>query len=63
MIHPNMGTTLCFPTTDCMISHDVRQRLLAAAVERSFNRITADGDTSTNDTCLMLANGLRRRPV
>ncbi len=62
MIHPNMGTTLCFLTTDCSISHDVLQRLLTTAVERSFNRITVDGDTSTNDTCLMLANGLAENP-
>lgn len=57
MIHPNMGTTLSFLTTDCAIAPDLLQALLGEAVDKTFNRITVDGDTSTNDTCLLLANG------
>lgn len=62
MIHPNMGTTLCFLTTDGTIPTPVLRPLLREAVARSFDRITVDGDTSTNDTCLMLANGLAGAP-
>jgi glutamate N-acetyltransferase/amino-acid N-acetyltransferase len=58
MIEPNMATMLCFITTDAAISRPVLQKALRAAVEQSFNRITVDGDTSTNDTVLCLANGL-----
>ena len=58
MIHPNMCTMLCYVTTDAAVSHDA---LLAAArtvVQDTFNMISVDGDTSTNDTMLVLANGL-----
>ena len=58
MIHPNMGTMLCFLTTDCAISKGLVKKALEQAVRVSFNRISVDGDTSTNDTCLLLANGL-----
>ena len=58
MIHPNMGTMLCFLTTDCAISPDMIQAALLDTVGISFNRISVDGDTSTNDTCCVLANGL-----
>ena len=58
MIHPNMGTMLCFLTTDCAIDGDLLQTLLHKAVQKSFNRVSVDGDTSTNDTCCILANGL-----
>ncbi len=58
MIHPNMGTMLCFLTTDCAIDGDLLQTLLRKAVQKSFNRVSVDGDTSTNDTCCILANGL-----
>jgi len=58
MIHPNMGTMLCFITTDCAISAELLQKALRQVVKVSFNRISVDGDTSTNDTCLVLANGL-----
>ncbi|MBD5085243.1 MAG: bifunctional glutamate N-acetyltransferase/amino-acid acetyltransferase ArgJ [Clostridiales bacterium] len=58
MIHPNMGTMLCFITTDCAITHDVLQDALHEIVPRTFNRVTVDGDTSTNDMCVVLANGL-----
>ena len=57
MIHPNMGTMLCVITTDCAIEGPVLQELLRTVVGKTFNRITVDGDTSTNDTCLVLANG------
>ena len=57
MIHPRMGTMLSFITTDVAVVPAVLQRLLRSAVDSSFNRITVDGDTSTNDTVLMLANG------
>ena len=58
MIHPNMGTMLCFITTDCAITHDVLQEALHEIVPRTFNRVTVDGDTSTNDMCVVLANGM-----
>lgn len=58
MIHPNMGTMLCFLTTDCSIDGNVLQTLLLKAVQKSFNRVSVDGDTSTNDTCCILANGV-----
>ena len=58
MIHPNMGTMLCFLTTDCAISPAMIKSALKETVDVSFNRISVDGDTSTNDTCCVLANGL-----
>lgn len=58
MIHPNMGTMLCFLTTDCAISPAMIREALLETVAVSFNRISVDGDTSTNDTCCVLANGL-----
>ena len=58
MIHPNMGTMLCFLTTDCAISPEMIHEALLETARVSFNRISVDGDTSTNDTCLVLANGL-----
>ncbi|MCI8810206.1 MAG: bifunctional glutamate N-acetyltransferase/amino-acid acetyltransferase ArgJ [Oscillibacter sp.] len=58
MIHPNMGTMLCFITTDCAISPEMIKAALLEVVRVSFNRISVDGDTSTNDTCCILANGL-----
>jgi glutamate N-acetyltransferase/amino-acid N-acetyltransferase len=58
MIHPNMGTMLCFLTTDCAISSEMIKTALLETVQISFNRISVDGDTSTNDTCCVLANGL-----
>lgn len=57
MIDPNMATMLCFITTDAVIDKKLLQRALSVSVEQSFNRITIDGDMSTNDTVLMLANG------
>ena len=58
MIHPNMGTMLCFITTDCAITHEMLEDALREIVMRTFNRVTVDGDTSTNDTCIVLANGM-----
>ncbi|MFZ3131848.1 MAG: bifunctional glutamate N-acetyltransferase/amino-acid acetyltransferase ArgJ, partial [Desulfosporosinus sp.] len=57
MIHPNMGTLLGFLTTDAIILSSDLQRILREAVEGSFNMVTIDGDTSTNDMVLFLANG------
>jgi glutamate N-acetyltransferase/amino-acid N-acetyltransferase len=57
MIDPNMATMLCFITTDAKIDKAELQQALSVSVEHSFNRITVDGDMSTNDTVLMLANG------
>jgi glutamate N-acetyltransferase/amino-acid N-acetyltransferase len=57
MIHPNLATTLCFLTTDAALPSAVLRRALTRAVAASFNSITVDGDTSTNDTVLALANG------
>ena len=58
MIHPNMGTMLAFLTTDCAIAPDLLQEALHEAVRVTFNRISVDGDTSTNDTAVILASGL-----
>lgn len=58
MIDPNMATMLCLLTTDAAIAKKQLQCALSVAVEQSFNRITIDGDMSTNDTVIMLANGL-----
>lgn len=57
MIHPNMGTMLCFLTTDCAIFSDVLQDALYEVTKVTFNRVSVDGDTSTNDTCCILASG------
>lgn len=57
MIHPDMATLLAFVTTDAGIGPDLLARALHAAADRSFNAISVDGDTSTNDTVLVLANG------
>ncbi len=58
MIHPNMGTMLAFITTDCAITHEMLEDALREVTARTFNRVTVDGDTSTNDTCIVLANGM-----
>ena len=57
MIHPNMATMLVFITTDCAISADMLQKALKTDVETSFNMVSVDGDTSTNDMVSVLANG------
>ena len=58
MIHPNMATMLGFITTDAVISSDDLQMALKAAIDQSFNQITVDGETSTNDMVISLANGM-----
>ena len=62
MIHPNMATMLAYLTTDAAIAPSALQRVLKSTVDQSFNCITVDGDTSTNDTVLCLANGLANNP-
>ena len=57
MIHPDMATMLCFVVTDAAISAPLLKKSLLASTERSFNNITVDGDTSTNDMTLCMANG------
>ena len=63
MIRPDMATMLAFIGTDAELDPDTAQEMLAHAVERSFNRITVDGDTSTNDCCALLASGDAGAPV
>ena len=63
MIHPNMATMLGFLFTDAAIEPTDLQKMLRRAVENSFNRISVDGDTSTNDTVLLLANGASGIPI
>ncbi len=58
MIHPNMCTMLCFITTDCCISKKMLQKALRHCIDDTFNMISVDGDTSTNDTVLLMANAL-----
>ncbi|HTP05530.1 MAG TPA: bifunctional glutamate N-acetyltransferase/amino-acid acetyltransferase ArgJ [Nitrospirota bacterium] len=65
MIHPNLATMLCFIVTDANISSSMLKKALLTSTERSFNNITVDGDTSTNDMILCMANGAagNRRPA
>ncbi len=63
MINPNMATMLCVVTTDAAVAKKDLQRALTAAVQQSFNRITVDGDMSTNDTVILLANGQAGGPL
>ena len=58
MIHPNMATMLVFITTDCAISSEMLQKALSGDVQNTFNMLSIDGDTSTNDMVTVLANGL-----
>jgi len=62
MIHPNMATTLAFVATDAAISPSLLQKTLRDVTKRTFNAISIDGDTSTNDTLLVLANGAAGAP-
>ena len=62
MIHPNMATMLCFLTTDAAIDPEVLQKALSAVVEDTFNMVSIDGDTSTNDMACIMANGLAGNP-
>ncbi len=63
MIHPNMATLLAFVTCDAAVSTTMWQQMLGRAADKSFNQITVDGDTSTNDTLIALANGESRTPA
>lgn len=58
MIHPNMATTLNFITTDCAVSTEMLQKALSEIVKITYNCLSVDGDQSTNDTCMLMANGL-----
>ena len=58
MIHPNMATMLVFITTDAAIAPDMLQKALSTVVDSTFNMVSVDGDTSTNDTCAVMASGL-----
>lgn len=62
MIHPNMGTMLAFITTDAAIDADLLQKALLENTQKTFNRVSVDGDTSTNDMCIVMANGLAENP-
>ncbi|MFP4619733.1 MAG: bifunctional glutamate N-acetyltransferase/amino-acid acetyltransferase ArgJ [Bacteroidales bacterium] len=62
MIHPNMATMLAFIVTDAAIDKSLLEETVKQAVEKSFNMITVDGDTSTNDMVLVLANGMAENP-
>ena len=63
MIHPNMCTMLAFVTTDAVITKEALQNALSEDVVDTYNMISVDGDTSTNDTALVLANGMAENPV
>lgn len=63
MIHPNMATMLAFVTCDAAVSSHLWQQMLTRAADKSFNAITVDGDTSTNDSLIALANGQSRTPA
>ncbi len=63
MIHPDMCTMLSFLTTDCAISRELMQKALSDDVRDTYNMVSVDGDTSTNDTCLLLSNGAAGNPV
>ncbi len=63
MIEPNMATMLCFITTDAAISPAMLQKALSADVQTTFNMVSIDGDTSTNDTLVLLANGAAKNPT
>ena len=62
MIHPRMATMLSYLTTDATLHPEVLRKAFRKAVESSFNRISVDGDTSTNDTCVLMANGAAGLP-
>jgi glutamate N-acetyltransferase/amino-acid N-acetyltransferase len=62
MIHPNMGTMLGFIMTDAAISKELLDKALKGSIEDTFNMVSVDGDTSTNDTVLVMANGMAGNP-
>lgn len=63
MIHPHMGTMLCYLTTDVAITSELLKEALQEVVNKTFNRISVDGDMSTNDSCIILANGMAENNV
>ena len=63
MIRPDMATMLAFIATDASVDSGALQQCLSAAVAKSFNRITVDGDTSTNDACVLVATAASTLPV
>jgi len=63
MIHPNMGTLLSYVTTDCAISSEMLKKALSKSADISYNRVSVDGDTSTNDSLIILANGMAENPL
>lgn len=62
MIHPNMATMLVFITTDCAISREMLSKALSSDIKNTFNMVSVDGDTSTNDMVTVLANGMAGNP-
>lgn len=62
MIHPNMATTLNFITTDCAVSAPMLQKALSEIVKITYNCLSVDGDQSTNDTCMLMSNGIAGNP-
>lgn len=62
MIHPNMATMLVFITTDTAISSEMLQKALSSDIQNTFNMLSVDGDTSTNDSVIVLANGMAQNP-
>lgn len=63
MIRPNMATMLAYVATDAVVAQPVLDRLVKAAADKSFNRISIDGDTSTNDACMLIATGQAGMPM
>lgn len=63
MIHPNMGTMLAFITTDCIVDQTFLQSCLLENTNKTFNHVSVDGDTSTNDMCIVMANGMAQNEV
>lgn len=62
MIHINLGTMLCFITSDCSISSEMLEKALRKSIETTFNCVSVDGDTSTNDSLVIFANGMAENP-
>jgi len=63
MIHPNMATMLTYITTDAAVAPDLLKRMVKAVADKSFNMVVVDGDTSTNDSMIVLANGLAENEI
>lgn len=63
MIHPNMATMLCYITTDVRIESSILQRILSEITEKTFNMVSVDRDTSTNDSAILLASGKANNPI